>query len=227
MSSLAPIQLIQPQRVDFDTTQATDWLDGLPMIGTPSVLGTLAGPANAGNASFVASAAPGAAPGVHKVTVAAIVNGVVDLTVSDPSGSVTGFGVAGLPFYAGGLTFTLAQLAGQAALAVDDTFLVSVSPVADDITGLIFDLDARVSAGAASIALQATSGGDRPTIANGGPLGVIAMAVPRATMARLPVKPEGYPYGITATDPVTGLRVPAFYGLIHHVANAAQIGQGA
>ncbi|MGF6252886.1 hypothetical protein ABID82_007289, partial [Methylobacterium sp. PvP062] len=218
MSSLAPIQLIQPQRVDFDTTQATDWLDGLPLIGSPSLGGVIAGPSNVGQASFTASVAPGTALGVHRVTVAALVNGLVDLTVLDPSGTITGFGIAGLPFYAGGLTINLTQLTGQAALAVDDTFAVSVVPTPVDLTGLVFDLDARQSLGAATIALQATSGGANPSIANGGPLGVIAMAVARATMARLPVKPEGYPYGITATDPATGLRVPTFYGLIHHTA---------
>ena len=227
MSNLAPIQLIQPQRVDFDTTQATDWLDGLPMIVTPSLGGVLAGPSNVGQGSLVASVAPGTALGVHKVTVAALVNGLIDLTVSDPAGTITGFGIAGLPFYAGGLIVNLTQLTGQTALAVDDTFAVSAVPTPVDLTSLQFDLDARMSAGAASIALQATSGGQNPGIASGGPLGVIAMAVNRATMARLPVKPEGYPYAITATDPVTGLKVPAFYGLIHHTAVPAQIGQGA
>jgi hypothetical protein len=221
MSNLA---LIQPQRVDFDTCQTCDWLDGLPIIGVPGVSGTLAGPENVGKASLVASATAGAALGVHKITVSAIVNGVVDLTVSGPSGAVTGFGVAGVGFYAGGLTMTLTQLAGQPALAVDDTFVVSVAPLPVDLTGLRFDLDARMSTASQTRALQASSGGAAPAIANGGPAGTVAMSVPRATMARCPVKLEGYPYVITATDPVTGQTVPAFYGLIHHAAIAAQIG---
>jgi hypothetical protein len=220
------LALIQPQRVDFDTTQATDWIDGLPMIGTPGVGGTLPGAANAGKGSLTASAGAGAALGVHIVTVVAVVNGQTLLTVADPSGAPTGAGVAGLSFYAGGLTLTLSQIAGQAALSAGDTFAVSIMPVPVDITGLQFDLDARESVGVASIALQATSAGVGPTIANGGAAGTIAMAVPRATMARVPVKADGYSYAINATDLATGLTVPAFYGLIHHTANVAQIGQG-
>lgn len=226
MSSLAPIQLIQPQRVDFDTTQATDWLDGLPMIGTPGFGGSLAGAANAGNGSLtVQGVAAGTALGAHVVAVTAIAAGLTSVSVTDPNGIVTAQGVVGVPLYAAGLTLALTP--GATAFAVGDSFAIGVVPQPVDLTGLEFDLDARMSAGAASIALQATSAGQSPNIANGGPLGVIAMAVARATMARLPVKVEGYPYGITATDPATGLRVPAFYGLIHHTAVPAQIGQGA
>lgn len=225
VAALAPIQLIQPQRVDFDTTQATDWLDGLPVIGTPNLGGSIAGATNIGNGALtVASVAPGTAYGVHVVSVTAIAGSLTYLSVADPNGIVTARGAVGVPLYAAGITLTLAQ--GATPFAVGDAFAISVVPAAIDLTGLVFDLDARQSTGAATIALQATSGGLNPAIANGGPLGVIAMAVQRATMARLPVKPEGYPYGITATDPTTGLRVPAFYGLIHHTANAAQIGQG-
>ena len=224
MSSLAPIQQIQPQWVEFDTTQITDWLDGLPLIGTPSLGGTLAGAANVGNGGIaVASVATGAPYGAHVVAVTGIALGLTRISVTAPDGTVTGSGVVGLPLYAAGITFTLAQ--GATPFAVGDTFAIAVVPQAVDLTGLIFDLDARVSTGAASIALRATSGGQAPTIANGGAAGVIAMAVPKATMARVPVRPEGYPFAITATDPATGLVVPAFYGLIHHVANAAQIGQ--
>ncbi|WP_345819943.1 hypothetical protein ABC766_27315 [Methylobacterium fujisawaense] len=226
MAALAPIQLIQPQRVDFDTTQVTDWLDGLPVIGTPSPGGTLAGAANVGNGTLtVASVAPGTVYGAHVVSVTAIAGGLTYLSAADPNGVVTARGAVGVPLYAAGITLTLAQ--GATPFAVGDAYAISVVPAAVDITGLVFDLDARPSTGAATIALKATSGGLNPAIANGGPLGVIAMSVARAAMARLPVKPEGYPYGITATDPVSGLKVPAFYGLIHHTAVPAQIGQGA
>ncbi len=171
----------------------------------------------------MASVATGAPYGAHVVAVTGIALGLTRISVTAPDGTVTGSGVVGLPLYAAGITFTLAQ--GATPFAVGDTFAIAVVPQAVDLTGLIFDLDARVSTGAASIALRATSGGQAPTIANGGAAGVIAMAVPKATMARVPVRPEGYPFAITATDPATGLVVPAFYGLIHHVANAAQIGQ--
>ncbi len=226
MPSLAPIQLIQPQRVDFDTTQATDWLDGLPVIGTPGLGGVVAGAVNVGNGTpAIASIAAGTVYGAHTVAVTAIAGGLTYLTATDPTGLVTGQGVVGAPLYAAGITVALAQ--GSTPFAVGDSFAVAVVPVAVDITGLRFDLDARASVGDASIALQATSGGANPTIVNGGPLGVIAMTVARMTLGALPVKPEGYPYGITATDLVTGLTVPAFYGLVHHTAVTAQIGQGA
>jgi hypothetical protein len=226
MSSLAPIQLIQPQRVDFDTTQATDWLDGLLLIGTPTLGGAVAGAVNVGTGTLtVLSVAAGTAYGAHVATVTAVASGLTYISVTDPDGIVTVQGVVGAPLYAAGITLLLTP--GATAFAVGDSFAIAVVPQPVDLTGLIFDLDARMSVGAASIALQATSGGANPSIANGGPLGVIAMAVARAAMARLPVKPEGYPYGITATDPATGVRVPAFYGLIHHTAVPAQIGQGA
>lgn len=225
MSSLAPIQQIQPQYVEFDTTQITDWLDGLPLIGTPSFGGSLAGAANVGNGGLaVASVGPGTPYGAHVVVVTGIAAGLTRISVTAPDGTVTASGVVGLPLYAAGISLTLNQSATP--FAIGDSVAIAVVPHALDLTGLIFDLDARVSVGAASIALRATSGGQNPTIANGGPAGVIAMTVPKAAMARVPVKPEGYPFAITATDPATGLTVPAFYGLIHHTANAAQIGQG-
>ena len=223
MSNLA---LIQPQRVDFDTTQATDWLDGLPMIGTPGLGGAVAGAANVGNGALtVSSVAAGTAYGAHVAAVTAIAGGLTYLSVTDPNGIITAQGVAGTAVYAAGITFQLTP--GATAFAPGDSFAIAIVPQPVDITGLQFDLDARQSVGAATIALQATSAGQNPAIANGGPLGVIAMVIARAAMARLPVKPEGYPYGITASDPATGLRVPAFYGLIHHTAVPAQIGQGA
>lgn len=222
MSNLA---LIQPQPADFDTTQITDWLDGLPLIGTPSLGGSLAGAANVGNGALaVASVAAGTAYGAHVVAVTSIAAGLTRISVTDPEGTVTASGVVGLPLYAAGISLTLAQ--GATPFAVGDSFAIGVVPVPLDLTGLRFDLDARVSVGAASIAIQASTAGTSPTIASGGPAGTLAMTVPRATMARVPIKPEGYPYAITATDPVTGQTVPAFYGLIHHTANAAQIGQG-
>lgn len=221
MSNLA---LIQPRPLDFDTTQITDWLDGLPMIGTPSLGGALAGLTNIGTGAFtVASVGAGTPYGTHVVAVTAIAGGLTYISATSPDGTLIAQGVVGLPLYAAGITLTLAQ--GATPFAVDDSFAIAVVPAPVDLTGLVFDLDARLSMSAATYALQATSGGSTPTIATGGASGVIAMSVPRATMARLPVKPEGYPYAITATDPVTGLRVPVFYGLIHHTANVAQIGQ--
>ncbi|WP_426315497.1 hypothetical protein ACN9MF_11260 [Methylobacterium fujisawaense] len=223
MSNLA---LIQPQRVDFDTQQTCDWLDGLPMIGTPGLGGAVAGAANVGTGLIaVGSVVAGTLVGAHTVSVTGITGGITSVSVTDPRGIVTGQGVVGAPIYAAGITLALTP--GATAFAVGDSFAVAVVPVAVDITGLQFDLDARDTVDAASIALQATSGGSSPTIVSGGATGLIAMTVPQLAMAQLPAKADGYPYAILATDPSTGRRVPAFYGLIHHTAVAAQIGQGA
>lgn len=220
MSNLA---LIQPQRVDFDTQQTCDWLDGLPVIGTPGPGGTAAGAANVGNGALaVASVGTGAALGAHLVSVTGIAGGFTRISVTGPDDTVSGRGVVGLQLYAGGITFTLAQ--GATPFAVGDTFAIAVRPVAIDLTGLRFDLDSRVAQGAQTYALQASTAEAAPTIVNGGPSGVIAMRVPRARLARCPVAPaSGYPYSILATDPDTGLTVTAFYGLIHHTAVAAQL----
>lgn len=223
MSNLA---LIRPQRVDFDTTQATDWLDGLPMIGTPVFGGSIAGDGNAGNGGLaVSGVAAGTIYGAHVAAITAIAGGLTSVSVTDPDGIVTARGVVGAPLYAAGIGLTLTQ--GATSFAVGDSFAIAVVPAPVDLTGLIFELDARAAVDAAAIALQATSDDANPTIANGGALGVIALSVPRLTMALLAVRPEGYPYGIVAADPATGQTVPAFYGLIHHTAIPAQIGQGA
>ena len=225
MSNLA---LIQPQRVDFDTCQTCDWLDGLPALGAPGPGGSRPGDLNVGKGALtIASVGPGTPLGAHVVAVAAVAGGQTYLSVAGPDEAVTGRGVAGLPLAAGGLTLTLAQFAGQAALAVGDTFAVSVVPSPIDLTGLVFTLDARQSVGAATIALQASSApadGSDPTLLNGGAAGTLAVRLLKAAMAR--ALPGAYPYQILATDPVTGLSVPAFYGVIHHVAVAALLGQG-
>ncbi len=223
---MSNLDLIQPQRVDFDTTQATDWRDGLPVIGTPGSGGTLAGAANAGNGELVVSSVQSlTANGAHIVTVTAAALGLTRISVTDPTGAITASGVVGLPLYAAGITLMLEP--GSIPFAVGDSFAVSVVPVPVDITGLQFDLDARMATTAATVALQATSGGSSPTIANGGAFGTLAMEVPQSTMFRLATKPDGYPYAIVATDLASGLKVPAFYGRIYHTAVPAQIEQGA
>jgi len=220
------LALIRPQRVDFDTQQSCDWLDGLPLIGTAGLGGSVPGSANIGNGAVtVAGVANGTVYGAHVVAVTAIGGGLTYLSVTDPTGIITAQGVVGTPLYAGGITLGLAQ--GSTPFAVGDSFAIGVLPVAIDLTGLRFDLDSRISSGSAAYAIQASTAASPATIANGNASGLIAMRVPRATMAACPVFPaEGYPYAILASDPVTGLTVPAFYGLIFHTAVAAQIGQG-
>lgn len=218
---MSNLSLIPAQEASFRTSQVTDWLDGLPLIATPGPGGVVAGLTNVGKGSLTVSAVDAGADlsGVQVVAVTAVAGGFTYLSVSDLDGTLTGEGVVGLPVYAGGVTFTLAQVAGQAALAVGDTFAIATLPVPVDISGLVFTLDARQSAGAATIALRATSApadGSTATIATGGAAGTVAMRVPQATMARCP--PGTYPHNIIATDPATGQSVTAFYGVIEHAA---------
>lgn len=221
---MSNLSQIQPQRVDFDTSQIFDWLDGLPMIGVPGLGGTLAGTGNVGNGTIaVASVGTGAAYNACFVRVTAIANGQTCIAVVDSANTPIAFGVVGLPVYAAGITFTVTQ--GPTAFAIGDAFAISVVRVPLDISSFRFDLDARDTIGAPSVALDASSGGDAPTIVNGGASGILAMAVPRARMARCAVKLTGYPYVITASDPATGLKVPAFVGTIYHAASAVLVGR--
>jgi hypothetical protein len=228
------LALIQPQRQDFDTQQTCDWLDPLPILGTASAGGVVAGAANTGNGSLTLnSVAPGTPFGAYVATVTQA-GALARYAVTDTNGLPLAQGVTGAPLYAGGLTLTLSQ--GSTLFAVGDTFAVSVLPAPIDLTGLRFDLDSRIEQGSPSIALQASTAdaytlvvnGVAQTvtsIVNGGVSGVISMQVPRARMAACAVSSQtGFPYSILATDPASGLTVPAFYGLIHHTAVAAQIG---
>lgn len=212
MSNLA---LIQPQRVDFRTSTNADWLDGLPLIAQAGAGGVVAGGGNVGNGALaLASVAVGTALGAHLVAVTAV-GGATRLTVTDPSGEVTAQGVVGLPLYAAGLTFTLAQ--GATPFAVEDTFAISVLPTPIDLTGLRFDLQARASATDPAIAMSASTADPVPTILAGTTGGNIAMRKLRASLARSVFQPGAYVYDLLASDPATGLAVPAFYGTLEHV----------
>ncbi|MGU3668020.1 hypothetical protein ACLBX9_27855 [Methylobacterium sp. A49B] len=218
MSNLA---LIRPRQIVFRTSQNTDWLDGLPIINQPAGGGVVALLGNVGNGALtLASVAVGTRMGPHVAAITAVAGGLAQFTVTDPLGVVTAQGVVGSALYAGGLTFTLAQ--GTTPFAVSDSFAVSVLPGPLDITGLRFDLDARASKGAATQVLVASSApadGSAATIVAGTTAGTTAMRVLKATMARCPV--GEYPFDILATDPVTGLTVTAFYGVIKHAAVAS------
>lgn len=218
MSNLA---LIQPRPITFRTSQNTDWLDGLPIIGQPGQGGIVAGSTNVGNGALVvASVAAGTKRGVHVVTITSVSGGLTRFTVSGPTGVVSAQGAVGAQIYAGGILLSLSQ--GATPFAVGDTFAISVLPVPLDISGLTFALDARAAKGSATVMLQALSApkdGSTSTIVAGTTGGNVAMRVPRATMARCP--PGTYPFDLLATDPVTGLTVTAFYGVIKHAAAAS------
>ncbi|WP_182179342.1 hypothetical protein [Methylobacterium radiotolerans] len=203
---------------NFRTAQSVPWIDGLPVIGVPAAAGVLPGANNVGQGTLtVASVDVGAAEGAHIVEVTAVSGGQTFLTVTDPDGEVTAVGVAGLPIYAGGITFTLTPAAGGPALAVGDTFALGVILEPEDITGLTFELDSRQSTRSLTYALRAFSApadGGAPTILNGGPAGTVAMQLLQPAMARCAV--GDFPYVMTATDPETGLSVPVFVGVIRH-----------
>lgn len=218
MSNLA---LIQPQPVTFRTSQNTDWLDGLPIIGRPGQGGVVAGTANVGNGGLaVSSVAVGAKRGAHVVRVTSVTGGLAVFSVTNPAGVVTAQGAAGIQIQAGGITMMLNQ--GTTPFAVGDAFAVSVLTVPLDISGLTFALDARASKGSEIVMLRAFSApqdGSLPTITAGATGGNLAMRVRKPAMARC--LPGTYPFDILATDIATGLTVTAFYGLIKHAAAAS------
>ncbi|SDA12851.1 hypothetical protein SAMN02799622_00830 [Methylobacterium sp. UNC378MF] len=217
MSSLT---LIQPQPVDFETQQTCDWLDPLPVIGQAGLGGIAAASTNIGTGTLTVASIVGGTPlGAYRVTVITA-GALAQFSVADPNGALIAQGATGVPLYAGGITLTVTQ--GATPFAVGDSFAVGVLPAPVDLSGLRFDLDCRAGLGSATFALQASTADATPTIINGGTSGVIAMRVLKAALARCPT--GTYPYSILATDPATGLTVPAFYGTIHHVAVAAQLG---
>lgn len=214
---------IQARRADFDTQSNADWIDGLA-VWKAGAGGVVAGAENVGNGALtVASVDAGTALGHHIVSVTSTDN-MPRITVQAPDGTVTGRGVAGLPLYAGGITFTLAQ--GSTPFAVDDTFGIGVLQTPIDITGLRFVMQARLSRTSANVAFVADSapgGSIAPTIAVGGASGVIALAVPKDLMAPNQFAPGAYVHDILAIDPETGRVVPAFYGMIEHVYGVTQL----
>jgi hypothetical protein len=226
------ILAIQPRYVKFRTQTNTDWLDGL-VIWQAGQGGIVAGAANTGNGALtIQSVAPQATLGAHIVAITSL-DGIPRVTVTDPAGTVTGRGVVGTAFYAGGITLTLS--AGSTAFAVDDTFAVTVLPVPVDITGLRFDLQARLTSLSANVALSASSSvpagaaaptTGTPTIVLGTTGGQVAMAVLRNALARSVFAPGVYVYDLVATDPVANLTVPAFYGQITHVDGVTFLPQG-
>jgi len=213
---------IQPREQNFRTQANADWLDGL-LIWQAGAGGVVAGAANAGNGALtVASVAASTALGAHIVTVTSL-DGVPRITAQDPAGNVTARGVVGLPLFAGGVIFTVSS--GSKAFAVGDTFAVGVLPVPIDIAGIQFDLQLRSAKTAANVRLTATSRPTEPsipaTIAVGTQGGQIALRVlsPALSPDKLPV--ETYVYDIIAS--ADGLKVPAFFGTVEHVAGVTHL----
>lgn len=208
---------IQPREINFRTQTNADWLDGL-LIWQAGSGGVVPGPANAGSGALtIASVASATALGAHTVTVTST-DGMPRITVQDPGGTVTATGVVGLPLYAGGITFTLAS--GTPPLKAGDAFAIGILPVPLDITGLQFELHARLTPTSANVVLSAASNpapGAMPTIATGGADGTIGMQVLRTALSRAAFPPGLYVYDILAIDPIADRRVTAFFGTIRHV----------
>lgn len=217
------IAFIQPRRKDWRTQTNADWLDSM-LVWKAGSGGVVAGPANVGNGTLVVTGIDPSTPlGAHAFTVTSTA-GVARFTVQNPAGDVTGQWAAGLPGYAGGISFTLT--AGSTAFAVGDTFVVGVLQTPVDVTGLRFVLQARASQASAGIALSADSapsGDIDPTIAAGGDSGAIAMYLFADSMAADKFTPGSYVYDIIAYDPESGRRTVAFFGTITHEYGATYI----
>lgn len=217
------IAFIQPRRKDWRTQTNADWLDSM-LVWRAGAGGVVAGAANVGNGTLLVSGVDPSTPlGAHIFTVTSIV-GVVKLTVQNPAGDVTGQWAAGLPGYAGGISFTLTP--GSTAFAVGDTFAVGVLQSPIDVTGLRFLLQARATQTSAGIALMADSAPQDerdPTIAVGGASGAIAMYLFAESMAADKFTPGDYVYDIVAYDPESGRRTVAFFGTIQHDYGATYI----
>ena len=222
MLSLTNILSIQPRRVDFRTQTNADWIDGLLVYGSGDG-GIESGPTNIGNGALtIASVDASTLLGAHVVVVTSL-QGVTRFSVTDPSGSITAEGVAGLPVYAAGITFTLAQ--GATSFAVGDTFAIGVLPVPIDITDIGFDMQVRASATTPTIVLTATSHPDDDdtdqTLVTGGEGGQLALRVLQPAMAASRFAPGSYVYDILAS--ADGLTVPAFFGTITHVDGVTRL----
>lgn len=209
------IGAIQPRRTNFRIQGNADWLDGL-FVWQAQAGGVIAGSANVGTGTAnVLAVDPTTALGSHTLSVSAVTSGLTYLTASDPSGTVTGQGTAGLALYAGGLT--LRVNGGSVAFAPGDTFAIGVLPGPIDLTGLRFVLQVRAAKTSAVVLLEADSAPatGSPTIATGGPAGTIAMSVGQDVLASTRLAQSGtgtYYYDILAIDIAYGRKVVAFYG---------------
>lgn len=211
----AQLFAITPRRIDFRTQANADWLDGL-VVWQAGAGGIVAGTANVGNGTVTINAVAPQTPLGHYVVTVTSLGPLPRVTVQDPDENVAASGVAGLPIYASGLSLTVQ--AGSTAFSVGDTFAVEVLQVGADITGLRFDMQARQTQTSASVSLSATSAptnGSYPTILVGTTGGQVAVRLLKPAMKSL--KSGTYVYDILATDPQTGLTVPAFFGTIEHL----------
>ncbi len=215
---MASLDRIPLQAADFRTSQATDWLDGFPLVGVAASGGVVAGARNIGSGGLTISAIePTTRLGAHVVTVTGVKAGQTYVSVTDSRGGVTETGVVGLPFVAGGIGFTLAP--GATPFAVGDTFAIAILPAPLDLTGFVFSLRATLDARSPTVMLSAHSAppdGSVPTILVSALGGAVAVRVLRPAMSRLP--PGDYPYALLAIDRTSGLSVPAFAGTIRHRA---------
>lgn len=208
---------IQPHEINFRTQTNADWIDAL-VVWQAAQGAVLPGAQNAGNGALVVNAvAPQAAIGHHIVSVSSL-DGMPRITVQAPNGTVTGAGVVGLPLLAGNISVTLAS--GSVPFAVGDIFAVEVLQGPIDLSGLTFELQVRTSRNAANVVLTASSAptdGMPPTILIGASGGQVALRKLQSSMQRSVFAPGTYVYDILATDPVTNLTVPAFFGTIEHL----------
>ncbi len=84
------IGAISPRRVGFRIQGNADWLDGL-LVWQAIAGGVVSGSQNVGTGTLAVSAVdPTTLLGAHTVSVSSVSGGQTYLTVSDPSGAITG-----------------------------------------------------------------------------------------------------------------------------------------
>lgn len=215
------ILAIQPRRQDLRTQTTEDWTDAFPLYRAGTA-GVVAGATNVGNGSLqVDSIDPLTPLGGHIVTVTGA-GGITAITVTDPTGIVTGRGVAGAPLYAAGLTLTLTP--GSVPFAVGDVFAVQPTPAYIDDTGIAYILQVRPSQTSPVVSLEARSAptdGSTPTIIPGGGSGVPALLVPYTLMSASRLAPDAYVYELLAL--AEGRRKVAYFGNLDHVGGVAYL----
>jgi uncharacterized protein YidB (DUF937 family) len=212
---------IQPRRQDLRTSASEDWTDPFPLYeaGPAAVI---VGSQNAGNGSLSVLAVDAyTVIGPHRVTVEGV-DGVTTYSVTDPSGTILGRGLAGAAARIGGLTVSLAP--GSVPFAIGDAF--GIQPVAQllDDTGIDYVLQVRQTQTSPVVALEATSRSDNGTLrtlAPGAGSGVPTLIVPHTMMSPARLQPGLYVYELLAL--ADGRRKTAYYGNLEHVDGVAYL----
>ena len=209
MTAILQLPLIQ---VVFETATNEDWRDGVAFATAGEVVG-YAAPANAGTGGLAALAvSAGAYIGDYVLTL----TGATAYRVTDPDGYLLGSGLLGVPFARSGVSFTLQP--GPTPFAAGDTLIASVLPSPIDLTGIGFRMMVKESLSRATVDLSAST--DNGLLVNGGPSGVLGLAVPQPLMFKIPA--GGLVFDILAEG--DGVERRCVTGTINHVLGVTRPG---